>query len=66
MNLTQTEDFTFILLRLKYNKLKIAGQKVVGDSGSLGWINVLKKKKKKSAHPAQIANVIESKFIIIL
>lgn len=36
MNLTQTEDFTFILLRLKYNKLKIAGQKVVGDSGSLG------------------------------
>lgn len=47
MNLTQTEDFTFILLRLKYNKLKIAGQKVVGDSGSLGWINVLKKKKKK-------------------
>ena len=65
MNLTQIEDFTFILLRLKYNKLKISGQKVVGDSGSLGWINVLKKKK-KSAHPAQIANVIESKFIIIL
>lgn len=36
MNLTQIEDFTFILLRLKYNKLKISGQKVVGDSGSLG------------------------------